>query len=152
MEQKKKKTKKLGPYMRGKDQVRPLPELGNTLPPPLTSISMVPPTYTFTSAAESEAVKKSIFRIQKYHCCKSGFRNACFKMDEIKQWWTWTFTPYIPPGQLCREAQSRFLKTVLARLEVDQAPSAYEQKSQVGLRLTPSFPANPGLFWPPGTP
>lgn len=36
--------------------------------------------------------------------------------------------PYIPPGQLWREAQSRFLKTVLARLEVDQAPSDYAEE------------------------
>lgn len=60
MEQKKKTPKKLGPYMRGKDQVRPLPELGNTLPPPRTSISMVPPP-TPSPAQLNQRLSRKVF-------------------------------------------------------------------------------------------
>ena len=93
--------------MRGKDQVRPLPELGNTLPPPLTSISMVLPP-TPSPAQLNQTLPRKVFLEFKSIIVASGFRNACFKMDEIKQWWTWTFRPYIPPGQFWREAQGRF--------------------------------------------
>ena len=80
-----------------KNQVR----LGDTLPHHVTNASLMPPaTHTLTSTAESErCLSGKVFLEFKRTTVASGFRKACFQMDEIKQWWTWTSRPYTPPGQ-----------------------------------------------------
>lgn len=91
-------THTLGPYISREDQTRPLPELGSSRPPSPYQCEHGATTHTFSSTAESQrCLSGKVFLEFKSTVVASGFRNACFRMDEIKQWWTWTFEPDPPP-------------------------------------------------------
>lgn len=103
--------------------------------------------HTSTSTAEAErCLSEKVFLEYKSAIVTSGFSNACFRMDEIKQQWTRTFRPKAPPAQLERAAQGRFLTTVLAKLGFGKGPSTHERKSQFGLRLKSGLREKPMCF------